>query len=43
MDKAPFVQPAPELGWPHGYIFFWCVAATIVTGLYIWMKRKGWF
>ena len=33
----------PELGWSYGYVYFWCIAATVVVGLYIWMKRKGWF
>jgi len=33
----------PELGWPHGYLWFWFVAACIVGGLYLWMKRKRWF
>ena len=43
MNFETSVGNMPELGWPHGYIYFWCVAATIVTGLYVWMKRKGWF
>ena len=33
----------PELGWSYGYVWFWFVAATIVVGLFTWMKRKGWF
>jgi len=32
----------PELSWRHGYIWFWCVAATIVVALFIWIKRKRW-
>jgi magnesium transporter len=33
----------PELGWTHGYLFFWILAAAIVAGLFFWMKRKRWF
>jgi Mg2+ and Co2+ transporter CorA len=32
----------PELGWGFGYAFFWCLAATVVTGIFIWVKRKRW-
>jgi magnesium transporter len=32
----------PELGWPHGYLWFWCVAALIVTSIFLWVKRKRW-
>ncbi|SJZ53111.1 magnesium transporter [Enhydrobacter aerosaccus] len=32
----------PELGWPYGYAMFWGVAITIVTGLFVWLKRKRW-
>ncbi len=32
----------PELSWPHGYLWFWFVAAAIVTTLFIWIKRKRW-
>ena len=32
----------PELGWQFGYAFFWCIAASVVTGIYIWVKRKRW-
>lgn len=32
----------PELGWKYGYVFFWALAATIVVGLYLWMRRKRW-
>jgi magnesium transporter len=33
----------PELGWRHGYLFFWGIVAVIVSGLFVWMKRKRWF
>jgi magnesium transporter len=32
----------PELGWTHGYAWFWFVAASIVIGIFIWVKRKRW-
>jgi Mg2+ and Co2+ transporter CorA len=32
----------PELGWHFGYLFFWCIAFVVVTGIYIWVKRKRW-
>jgi magnesium transporter len=32
----------PELGWQFGYLFFWCIAFAVVTGIYIWVKRKRW-
>jgi Mg2+ and Co2+ transporter CorA len=32
----------PELGWHYGYLFFWCVAAAVVSGIYVWVKRKRW-
>ncbi|TXL76783.1 magnesium/cobalt transporter CorA [Vineibacter terrae] len=33
----------PELKWPFGYVYFWCMVAVIVIGLFLWMKRKRWF
>lgn len=33
----------PELGWKYGYLFFWCVVATIVGLLVYWMRRNKWF
>ncbi|WP_020683991.1 magnesium transporter CorA family protein [Marinobacterium rhizophilum] len=33
----------PELGWKYGYVFFWCVVATIVGSLVYWMRRNKWF
>lgn len=33
----------PELGWKYGYVFFWCVVATIVGLLVYWMRRNKWF
>lgn len=32
----------PELGWRHGYLFFWGLTAIVVTGLFLWMRRKRW-
>jgi magnesium transporter len=32
----------PELGWKYGYTFFWVLAAVIVLGLFLWMRRKRW-
>jgi magnesium transporter len=32
----------PELGWRHGYLFFWGLTAVIVLGLLLWMRRKRW-
>ena len=32
----------PELGWKHGYEFFWAVAVVIVLGLWLWLRRKHW-
>jgi magnesium transporter len=32
----------PELGWQFGYLFFWCIAFAVVTGIYVWVKRKRW-
>jgi len=32
----------PELGWKHGYAFFWVLTAMVVGGLYLWMRRKRW-
>lgn len=33
----------PELHWPYGYYMIWGIMITIVIGLSIWFKRKGWF
>jgi magnesium transporter len=33
----------PELGWQYGYLFFWLIVAIVVSGLYLWMRRKRWF
>lgn len=32
----------PELGFKYGYILFWCLAAAIGGGLFIFFKRKNW-
>ena len=32
----------PELGWKYGYVFFWCIAVTIVGSLFWWLRRKRW-
>ena len=33
----------PELSWPEGYYIIWGLMISIVIGLTIWFKRKGWF
>ena len=38
---SPFNMP--ELGWPFGYIMFWCLAILIGGGLLVYFKRKGWW
>ena len=43
MNFDTAVGNMPELGWRFGYLWFWAIAASIVGGLYIWMRRKGWF
>lgn len=32
----------PELGLPYGYILFWCLAASIGGGLFLFFRRKKW-
>lgn len=32
----------PELGWEHGYAFFWVLVVLVVGGLFFWLKRKRW-
>ena len=32
----------PELGWRYGYVFFWVMVVLIVSGLFLWLKRKRW-
>jgi magnesium transporter len=32
----------PELHWPFGYIFFWCVCILIVAAMLLFFKRKKW-
>jgi magnesium transporter len=32
----------PELGWQFGYVWFWVWVAVIVTGIFVWVKRKRW-
>jgi magnesium transporter len=32
----------PELGWQYGYLWFWVWVGALVTGIYIWVKRKRW-
>ncbi|MDX2079933.1 MAG: magnesium/cobalt transporter CorA [Terrimicrobiaceae bacterium] len=32
----------PELHWPFGYIFFWGVCLSIVAGMIVFFKRRGW-
>ncbi len=33
----------PELGWRHGYFFFWVVAIAIAVSLLTYMKRRRWW
>lgn len=32
----------PELGWQHGYLYFWSMCATIAATLLLLMRRKKW-
>ncbi len=32
----------PELGWSHGYLFFWCVCLSIAVSLLVLFRRLGW-
>lgn len=32
----------PELRWPFGYVYFWCVCIVIVSGMLFFFKRKKW-
>jgi len=32
----------PELNWPFGYVFFWAVILSTVTGMLLFFKRKKW-
>lgn len=32
----------PELNWPFGYLFFWCVCICSVVGMIFFFKRKKW-
>jgi len=32
----------PELNWPFGYLFFWAVILSTVTGMLLFFKRKKW-
>ena len=36
------VGSMPELGWKYGYVFFWCLVVVVVSGLFLWLKRKRW-
>lgn len=33
----------PELSWPYGYIYFWCVVTIFGVGMITWFYKKGWF
>ena len=33
----------PELSWPFGYIYFWCIVVVFATIMISWFYRKGWF
>ena len=32
----------PELNWPFGYLFFWGICLSTVTGMLLFFKRKKW-
>jgi magnesium transporter len=32
----------PELGWQYGYLWFWFWVAAVVSGIFLWVKRKRW-
>jgi Mg2+ and Co2+ transporter CorA len=32
----------PELKWRYGYLFFWCIAFSVVGFLLYWMRRNKW-
>jgi magnesium transporter len=32
----------PELGWKHGYVFFWVMVVLIVGSLFTWMRHRKW-
>lgn len=32
----------PEFSWRYGYFAFWCVAASLVSGIFLWFKVKKW-
>jgi magnesium transporter len=32
----------PEIRWRHGYLAFWGLTITLVTGLLVYMRRKRW-
>ncbi|MEI6277784.1 MAG: magnesium/cobalt transporter CorA [Verrucomicrobiae bacterium] len=32
----------PELNWPFGYLAFWALCLSIVTGMLLFFKRKKW-
>lgn len=32
----------PELKWPYGYLYFWCVSLLIVGGMVAFFKKRGW-
>lgn len=33
----------PELKWKYGYIYVVVLSVTVVSGFYLWLKRKKWF
>jgi magnesium transporter len=32
----------PEFEWRYGYPAFWCLAITLVSGMFLVFKRKKW-
>ena len=42
MNFETSIGNMPELGWKHGYLYFWAMVATIVGGLFLWMRHRKW-
>ncbi|MFT5289581.1 MAG: magnesium transporter [Planctomycetota bacterium] len=32
----------PELGWPHGYLYFWSICLLLVSSLLLLFRKLGW-
>jgi magnesium transporter len=42
-DRGASPWNMPELGWPYGYAFAWCIIAVMVAGMMLYFKREKWF